>query len=121
MTIDPRKIESMNILAEGIRSLFPDKVEFHRAPDAHRNFFFDWPLEGQPEDLTQQSRTFSIHFSDQFLEQFSSLNKADRTKHIDALRKIVADHLENFDDGRSAQRYRVKDAYVVDVTHDLAI
>ena len=122
MDIRQESLESLQLLAEGVRTLFPDNVEFHRAAGARRNFFLDWPLQDQPQELTQKSRTVSLYFSDQFLERFATLSEARRESHIRELRRIVAERLAaGFDDGSNAYRYRVKEAFVIDLTRDLAI
>ncbi|WP_143328053.1 hypothetical protein [Caballeronia pedi] len=121
MSIDPRKLKSLELLAEGVRPLFPAGVEFHRAPDAPRNFFLDWPLANQPDDLTQTSRTVSIYFSDQFLEQLSSLSAEDLERHISKLHALVKERMRDFDDGSKTIRYRVKEAFVIDLTEYLTI
>jgi hypothetical protein len=114
-----RHLPVLQALADGIRDLFPNGVEFHLG--SPRNFFALWPLENQPPELTQWSRTVSIHFSDQFLEAFDLISDDHRRAYVQDLRSIIGRSMIGFDDGRQTRRYAVKGALVIDLTNDLAI
>jgi hypothetical protein len=112
-------LTAKQLIADEIRSLFPEGAEFHSLNP--RNFFVLWPLHGQPEDRTKWSRSVSIYFSDQFLEAIVTLSEEARRPHIEELSRIITERMVGFDDGRAIPYGQVKEALIVDVAQDLAI
>uniref|UniRef100_E1TJ72 Uncharacterized protein n=1 Tax=Burkholderia sp. (strain CCGE1003) TaxID=640512 RepID=E1TJ72_BURSG len=112
-------LEAKQLIADEIRSMFPDGAEFHSLNP--RNFFVLWPLHGQPEGRTQWSRSISIYFSDQFLEAIVALSDEARRPYIEELRRIITQRMAGFDEGRAVPYGQVKDALIIDVAQDLAI
>lgn len=114
-----RHLPALQYLADGIRDLFPSGVEFHLG--SPRNFFLLWPLENQPDELTQWSRSVSVYFSDQFLEALALISDDQREPYVNELRRLIERSMVGFDDGHQMRKYAVKDALVIDLSDHLAI
>ncbi|NRF86054.1 hypothetical protein [Burkholderia gladioli] len=117
--IDERHLPELQYIANEIADMFPDGVEFHLGSPV--NFFVMWPLQDQPADLTQWSRSVSIYFSDHFLDALGARSEGDRAPFIDELKSMIQPHIAGMDDGRGMRRGAVKEAICIDLTHDLTI